>query len=278
MKKHGILAFVVILSLVFVVSGCGKQDEPLNTKTGIVLEAGLEGLTIEAPDGSTYLFTVGQDTTFEGGEDNIGNTVEVTYQGEYQDKITAKTIKNVTVAPSEEPVKETDSKSATAKPSASLKYATGVVQDVTMHNIAIKKDDGKTYNIRKDDKTTVNGNITVGATVQVAHTGNFKDGIVAVSIKVTKEAPAAKASSNTSNSAPAAATTMTGTIDDVSMHNITITARDGETYSFKKDDKTTVDGDGILTVGNIVKITYTGDIAGTPAAVKIEAGSIDARE
>jgi len=64
-------------------------------KTGIVIEASMHALSIEAPDGTTYTFVTDDSTEFIGEGETLGDTVSVEYEGEYEQNILAIRIKAV---------------------------------------------------------------------------------------------------------------------------------------------------------------------------------------
>ncbi len=73
--------------------------------------------------------------------------------------------------------------------------------------------------------------------------------------------------------------TMIGTITDAtSMNVIAIEARDGVTYIFSKDDNTEISPDVDMAIGQIIEVTYSGDIGNNPVAVKVVPGEILERE
>ncbi len=77
----------------------GTAPAPVSeVKTGIVIEATMHTLTIEARDGSTYVFGVDDNTRFEGEAEDLGDIVSVEYEGEYQENAAAKSVKVVEAA------------------------------------------------------------------------------------------------------------------------------------------------------------------------------------
>ncbi|MEG1441386.1 MAG: hypothetical protein RSB38_01200 [Oscillospiraceae bacterium] len=298
-----VLATVCAVSLV----GCGEKaaepttspsaspaqtavkSENVNMKTGMVVESTASHIYIEAPDGSTYHFRIDDKTDLDSKGDNLGDTVEVSYDGEYKDEMVAKklvttkvsetaatpkpTAEKATEKPATEKPATTDKKAtATPAPKATadanqLKYVKGIVQNASMYNVSIKRHDGKVYNIKKDDNTEVDGNLLVGAEVEVIHKGNFKNGILATSIVVLSE-PETKKPVEKKGVKKSEGTTVSGVIENASMNNIVIKDANGKTYSFSKSDDIVVD-DNAEFVGKSVVITYTGKLESNPVATKI---------
>ena len=194
-----IISIVAVSSLALSVCACSmsgseRTQTPTVTqqavseavKTGVVIEASMHTLTIEAMDGSTYSFITDDNTVLLGNGENLGDTVSVGFEGEYKENILAKKIQIVekadgNISASATEVKEVTSES-NAKPNTNApKYITGVVTDASMNNITVEWN-GRNYTILKTDKTTVEGDITVGATVRIYHTGDIADGVEATSI------------------------------------------------------------------------------------------------
>lgn len=270
-KYYALLAAVLACLALF--AGCKKTEEPVTppvtnqpstnqpsttnpptetTKTGIITEASMHYVQIEAPDGTTYSFAVSDDTKTDGKGENLGDTLQVTFDGEYKPMTLAQSIK----------VMES-SKAVTVDPNddGHIRYIVGVVEDASMHVVSVSWHN-TVYNIAKDDNTEVEGEIALGATVEVYHKGNIQEGVLATKI-VVKKAPEAPV--------VAEENTMTGVILDASNSNISIRARDGETYQYNKDDNTVVEAP--LEIGKTVKITANDK----NMATKIVAGTIAAQ-
>lgn len=240
--------------------------EPVKqTKTGIVIEASMHTVTIEANDGSTYYFLVDDDTEIVGDGENLGDTTSVEFEGDYKENVLATKIQVVKKAEEEvsaagveaqEPPAENSGTSSAPAPTTqpdTLKYITGVVKDAAMNNVTVEWN-GKDYLILKDDKTSVEGDIVVGATVRVYHTGDITDGVVAVDITVlTPE--------NTDNEVRY----ITGTVVDASMNSILI-ENDGHVYSVLKDENTKSDS---IVVGDTVRVYHKGSYADGMTATSI---------
>ena len=273
-KKITAIMAVVMISLVLF-TGCKKTEEPKEPeenpsnnqsttnppvenpvetmKTGVITEASMHYVQIEAPDGTTYSFAVSDETKTDGQGENLGDTLQVTYTGEYKPMIVAAAVsvleKSKAVADAPKDDKNNDD--------GHIRYIVGVVEDASMHVISVSWQ-GKVYNIAKDDNTAVEGSIVLGATVEVYHKGNMKEGVLATKI-VVKNAP--------EKPVEAAENSMTGIIMDAANNTVIIRARDGETYTFGKDDKTKVDAD--LEIGKTIKVTFSGELGQTPMATEI---------
>lgn len=257
-----------------------KQSDTV--KTGIVLSASMDNLVIEAPDGTTYSFITDDTTEVVGEGENLGSTVSVDYAGEYKENTLAKKISIIKAAeesvsadasevkPEDTPAAAPEAKSdaliksdaaapevknsAVIKQAASApKYITGTVKDAAAHNITVEWG-GREYLILKDDNTTVEGNVLVGSTVRVYHTGDIADGVTAIDISVV--APEITNSD---------IKYITGKVVDASMHTIVI-ENGGHSYSVKKDDNTKSDE---VAVGDTVRVYHKGGLADGMTATSI---------
>lgn len=268
-RKAIVLALLCSLSLG--VCSCGKKEvkntpvtateqvEEASAKTGVVVEASMHTISIASADGTTYMYTVDDSTAFEGESENLGDTVTVTCGGEYSDntlatKVTVvkKADEKVSVSASEVKAEKKDTKKKTDAANT-IKYITAVVKDASMHNITVEWG-GKEYSIKKDDKTTVEGNITVGSTVRVYHTGAIADGITAIDISVVAPEIINKDIKY-----------ITGKVIDASMNAIVI-ENNGHQYSVKKTDETKSDS---IVVGDTVRVYHKGGFADGMTATSI---------
>ncbi len=278
-KSKKIIAVTIIASLTLSFSACGTtqtQSEPSpeasqqaaseaeTVKTGVVIEASMHNLTIEAEDGSTYSFTSDDSTQFIGSSENLGDTVSVEFDGEYQEYTLAKKIQVIkeadeNVSSTATEVKETSDVKSSAgsaqsgSKSDAPKYITGTVKDASMNNLTVEWN-GRDYTILKTDKTTVEGDVIVGATVRVYHTGNIDDGVEAIDISVV---------------APELANSdikyITGKVIDASMNTIVI-ENGGHQYSVLKDDDTKSDN---VAVGDTVRVYHKGSYSDGMVATSI---------
>ena len=270
MKKILTLAVVLLLVMPLLLTGCDmpwqKKEETSETteevatkKTGILIEASNHVVSIQSPDGTTYTFFVGDDTVVEGTE-KLGNTVEVSFDGEYTEGMNAKTVTTIQEVKEEQttPPKHEGSTGTTTKPEDIVRYATGEVLSLSGNSIKfVARINGLTYNIATDGNTKRDEGIADGDIVRVIHKGNLKDGIVATKISIV----ARKADNNTY--------TIIGTVKDASMNQISLD-EEGYVYEFKKTDDSTVEAAN-ETVGKKVEITFKGDILNEPTIIKIDA-------
>jgi len=246
------------------------EQKPIEEKkTGVLIEASMHVITIQAPDGTSYTFGIDDNTKIVGSE-ILGNTLEVVFMGEYANDIVAISVTTIKEAEhkSGSPAKGKTDGTTAPKPKKDppktddpVSYITGTVTDASMNSIQVLYSDGNTYTIKKDDNTVVDPGIVVGCVARVFHKGGLKNGMLATEIHLIADAPAPGETSQA----------MTGTVVDSSNANITILGGDQVQYTFLKTDDTVIDGSGITDLDNNVKITYTGDVTDNPTATKIEA-------
>jgi len=219
-------------------------------------------VSIQAPDGTTYTFGVDDSTDVQGSE-VLGNTMSVTFSGDYTSGIIAETI--TTVA---EVAQTSDSggKGSTEAPGApqpkepakdKLWYITGTVQDVSMNQLQLLYEDGKTYTVLKDDNTKTDPGIVVGCVARVFHKGGIKDGMVAVEIHFIADAPPTGPKIYY----------LTGTVTDASMHQLQLAYEDGRVYTILKDDNTRTDSG--IEIGSTVRVYHEGNLADEMLATEI---------
>jgi len=246
--------------------------ETLSTKTGVLIEASMHVVSIQAPDGSTYTFGVDDNTTIEGSE-VLGNTMSVSYNGEYSSGVIAVKIVTVTEAAQ---TSDSGGKGSTEAPGApqpsnppaaqdKLWYITGTVQDVSMNQLQLLYEDGNTYTVLKDDNTKTDSGIVVGCVARVFHKGTIKNGMVATEIQFIS-APTQDGGGTTST-ADGGVKYLTGTVTDASMNSMQLLYEDGNTYTIIKDDNTKVD-EGIV-VGSTVRVYHVGVLADQMIATEI---------
>lgn len=234
-------------------------DADTQLKMGVVTEASMGSLSITASDGTVYQFTVTDDTAIDSDSHELGNTVEVSFEGEYKAGINAEAIMVTQIV--KKPTAEATPQTTPATENEVIRYITGTVTEATMNAIVIKMDDGEVIHIQKTDDTMVTGTILVDSYVQVFHKGNYKDGMVATEITELK-APETSA-------AETAQTSISGTIsEEITMNTVAIETDDGKSYVFTRDDNTIVHGEN-LAIGQIVVVTYQGDLENSPVAVKV---------
>lgn len=265
-KIHKALFLAAVCSLSFSLCSCNLKkntdaststatEQSTNlTKTGVVVEATMHSLTIAASDGTTYVYSMDDTTIFEGESENLGDTVSVTSVGEYTDKVLAKTVKVISKSDESVSASAKEVKDASSNPSdVKVKYITAVVKDASMNNVTVEWG-GKTYSVKKTDKTTVEGNIKVGDTVRIYHEGNMKDGIAAIDISVVAPEIVNKDIKY-----------ITGKVVDASMNTIVI-ENNGHTYGVKKTDETKSDS---VAVGDTVRVYHKGSYADGMTATSI---------
>lgn len=267
--NHKSILLALLCAISLSVCSCGKKEnadapvsatqqaEDSSAKTGVVVEASMHTLAIAASDGTTYVYTVDDSTVFEGESENLGDTVTVTVDGEYSENALAESIKVVnkadeSVSVSAAEVKDTKNDSPKKSENA-VKYITAVVKDASMHNVTVEWG-GKQYSVKKDDKTSVEGNITVGSTVRIYHTGAMADGITAIDISVVAPEIVNKDIKY-----------ITGKVVDASMNSIII-ENNGHQYSVKKTDETKSDS---VAVGDTVRVYHKGSFADGMTATSI---------
>lgn len=274
-KTNKIIAAMIVGALALGVCACGttktepeaepeieQQEESETVKTGVVIEASMHNLTIEANDGSTYSFITDDDTEFIGEGESLGDTVSVEFEGEYQEYTLAKKIQVIEEA--EEDVSTTvpevteesyNSAEQSENKSDKPKYITGTVTDATMNNITVEWN-GRNYTILKTDNTTVEGEIVVGETVRVYHTGDIADGVEAIDIKVI----------DTENDADDDDIKyITGEVVDAAMNHIII-ENNGHQYTVLKDDDTKSDN---IALGDTVRVYHKGSFSDGMVAISI---------
>jgi len=281
MLKKSFALVAIMLALMLVLTACANNaaekpaEEPaekpaeqpadtLSTKTGVLIEASMHVVSIQAPDGSTYTFGVDDNTDIEGSE-VLGNTMSVTYAGEYTSGIIAITIMTVTEVDAAASSLSSGSTDAPGAPQPTnppatqdtIWYITGTDQDVSMNQLQLLYEDGITYTILKDDNTKTDQGIVVGCIARVFHKGTIKNGMHALEIHLIKD-PAPS---------PDAIMYLTGTVTDATMNQMQLLYEDGKTYTILKDDNTKVDSG--IAVGSIARVYHKGALADEMLALEI---------
>jgi len=271
LKKKSII-FAYILVLILALTACGgdgsaetnnSSGDSLSTKTGVLIEASMHVISIQSPDGSTYTFGIDDSTTIQGSE-LLGNTMSVSYNGEYSSGIIAVSVTTVT----EVDHSASAGKGSTDQPDApqprepsssdeTIWYLTGTVMDVSMNQLQILYEDGKTYTVLKDDNTKTDPGIVVGCVARVFHKGGLKDGMLATEIHFISDAPPAEDEIRY----------LTGTVMDASMNQLQLLYEDGNTYTILKDDNTVTDPG--IEVGSVVRVYHRGNLADQMLATEI---------
>jgi len=271
-KKVSLVA-ILVLVFIFALTACNEGssgggssgDSSMSTKTGVLIEASMHVVSIQAPDGSTYTFGINDETDIQGSE-LLGNTMSVTFAGEYSSGVIAVSIMTVT----EVDHASSSGKGSTSDPAApqpkepassqeTIWYMTGTVTDVSMNQLQLKYEDGKTYTVLKDDNTKVDSGIVVGCVARVFHKGSMRNGMVATEIHFIADAPPADN--------PDAVFYLTGTVTDASMNQLQLLYEDGVVYTIIKDDDTRTDPD--IEVGSTVRVYHKGHLTEQMTATEI---------
>jgi len=205
-KKFTIICIALILIVALTACNQGTPDAALSTKAGVLLEATGSAINIQAPDGSTYKFSVNEQTVIQGTE-NLGDTLEVSFLGEYTAGIAAASIKTISQADTSAthddgtPVRGTTDHPDAPKPSSGEKmnYFGGVVTAYSSTSISVYFEDGNIYTLKIDPNAIIDPGITEHCEVRVFHTGTLKNGIVTNEINLVKAAPPTL---NTGNTGP----------------------------------------------------------------------------
>jgi len=274
-KRLVVIAFTLILPVMLIACGGSATEatgEALSTKTGVLIEASMHVVSIQAPDGTTYTFGIDDNTTVEGSE-VLGNTMSVSYNGDYYSGTIAVKITTVTEAAQTSASGGKGSTDAPGAPQPSnppasqekLWYITGTVQDVSMNQLQLLYEDGNTYTVLKDDNTKTAEGIVVGCVARVFHKGNIKDGMIATEIQLIS--PPTQDGGGTSSTADGGVMYLTGTVTDASMNSLQLLYEDGKTYTIIKDDNTKTD-EGIV-VGSTVRVYHVGVLADQMIATEI---------
>jgi len=271
LKRIIIIAFALVL--IFALTACGDgsgsgssgSGGSLSTKTGVLIEASMHVISIQAPDGTTYTFGIDDNTTINGSE-LLGNTMSVSYNGEYASGVIAVTITTVTEvdhagSSGKGSTGETGAPQPKDPPATqeTIWYMTGTVVDVSMNHLSLKYEDGKTYSINKDDNTKSDPGIVVGCVARVFHKGSMRDGMLALEVHFISDTPP-----------PSPEDTiwyLTGTVVDATMNGLQLLYEDGKTYSIIIDDNTRMD-EGIV-VNCIARVFHKGLLADEMHALEI---------
>ncbi|MCL2628198.1 MAG: hypothetical protein FWD44_05845 [Oscillospiraceae bacterium] len=206
-KRYTII--VIALVLIFALAACG-QSESLSTKAGVLLEASNFSINIQAPDGTTYTFGVDDKTVIQGSE-NLGDTLEVSFLGDFTSGITAASIKTISQAETTAvhddgtPAKGTTDQQGAPQPAhppasgEKMTFFAGIVTEFSSTSISVYFQDGNTYTLKIDPNAIIDPGITEHCKVRVFHTGTLKSGIVTKEINLVEGPPPAL---NTGNTGP----------------------------------------------------------------------------
>jgi len=211
MKKLTIIVLVLLLALALTACNRAEADKPdasLSTKTGVLIEASGSSINIQAPDGTTYTFGIDAHTVIQGSE-NLGDTLEVNFLGDYTAGITATSIKTLTQADTSAvhddgtPVRGTTDHPDAPKPAnpppagEKMNYFAGIVTEFSSTSISVYFEDGNVYTLKIDPNAIIDPGITEHCKVRVFHTGSLKNGIVTKEINLIEGAPPTLVTGNT---------------------------------------------------------------------------------
>jgi len=264
-KNSKFIVFISVLTLLLVTlvacgnNDAGKQEDSLSTKTGVLVEVSQNIISVQAPDGTTYTFGVDANTAIEGSE-LLGNTVSVSFKGEYSSGIIAVSIRTITE------VDHTGSsdKGSTDDPDAlqprepsstdeTIWYMTGTVKNITPSRLELLYEDGHTYIVTIDSNTKVDKDVAVGSTARVFHKGKMVDGMVATEIHFIPQEETIWY--------------FTGTVKDLTSTSLQLLYEDGHTYSVVLDNKTKIDKK--VVVGCTARVFHTGKMEDGMVATEV---------
>ena len=269
LKRIGVIAFVCIVTLVLaacsetVSSETVSSDDPLSTKTGVLIEVSAHVVSIQAPDGTTYTFGVDTNTTH--GTEKLGNTVSVTYSGEYSSGVIAVSVTTVTEVDHESsPGKGSTDEPAAPQPKEpastdeTIWYMTGTVKALSASQLQLLYEDGHTYKVTIDNHTKVEHDVAVGCVARVFHKGRMVDGMVATEIHFIADAP---------SDDPNTVWYLTGVVTEISETYLLLLYEDGKTYTIDKDDNTRADPG--IEVGTRVRVFHKGHLSDEMLATEV---------
>ena len=284
MFKKSSLIIIIVLLFALAVTACSENpssgspssgspssesppsgsEDSVSSKTGVLIEVSVHVVSIEAPDGSTYTFGVSEDTSVQGSE-LLGNTITVSYHGEYTSGIIATSI--ITIA--EVDHESAPGKGSTDEPAApqpkepkpaheTIWYMTGTVKGLSSTQLQLLYEDGHTYKVTINDKTDIEKGVAVGCVARVFHKGRMVDGMVATEIHFIAEKPSDDANT---------VWYLTGTVTDISEHQLHLLYEDNKTYTIIRDEHTRADPG--IEVGTRVRVYHKGHLADEMTATEI---------
>jgi len=250
-SKFGIVVSVLALLLV-ILTACGstdagKDDGSLSTKTGVLVEVSQNVISIQAPDGTTYKFNVDNNTDIDGSV-LLGNTVSVSFIGEYSSGVIADFVKVLeeadhSASSDKGSTGDTDAPQPRepSAPDETIWYMTGTVKEITASRLELLYKDGHTYIVTIDGNSKVDKEVVVGSTARVFHKGKMVDGMVATEIHFI----------------PPEVTIwyFTGTVMDLTSTSLKLAYEDGHTYLVTIDNNTKIDKK--VTVGCTARVFHT---------------------
>ena len=276
MLKKSSFIVIVVLVLMFALVACSENPgnvtgdgggDAVSSKTGVLIEVSAHVVSIQAPDGSTYTYGVNEETTVQGSE-LLGNTISVSYRGEYSSGIIAISITTVAEVDHD----STPGKGSTDEPAApqpkepkdpekqheTIWYMTGTVKSISSTLLELLYEDGHTYKVTIDQHTDIEHGVVVGSVARVFHKGRMVDGMVATEIHHIADKP-----SDDSNSVYY----LTGEVVDISESVLHLAYDDGKTYTIHKDAHTRADPG--IEVGTRVRVFHKGHLADEMTATEI---------
>ena len=127
----------------------------------------------------------------------------------------------------------------------------GVLTSLERFSMSITSSDGTVYTYSVDSDTKFDGeDESLGDTVEVVSSGEFKDGAHADEIRIVKNG----------DEVTTDVESLSGKITDAVHASVTVETEDGESYTVFKDDNTAVHSDSGISIGDSVEIFYTGSL------------------
>ena len=237
------------------------QTESSTDKTrelnGLVTGVTADSVDIQTARGKKLTFSTTGAQMQTTAELKAGSQITILYKGKVVDTDTsgAKVSGIKDMDASAEKITEGEPVVAeTADPNATGGTLNGTISEITGERIVILGDDGDSYYFTHDKCKMILGNgIQDTNYVSVKFTGDVYGPEIVPAVEITD---------NTTNSAPQTenSTKVTGTITDVTMSTLSISADDGQELSFTITG-VPVNITGGLMIGETVGINYTGDVS-----------------
>ncbi len=274
----------LVLPVLLLLAACSSPaatppEAQQGSVSGIVIDATMNGLTIEAEDGNSYRFaTEGVEVT---GADSIALQDEVTIS--YNGELTAgndnkATATRITVT-------------ASAQPGSSVPQqgsVSGLVIDATMNGLTIEAEDGNSYHfategvevtgadsIALQDEVTIsyNGELTAGndnkaTATRITITASAQPGS---SVPQQASSTGQQESSSVESPAPGLSEaeddsvyTLDGTVENATEETLSVSDATGVIYLFSIVGAEVTPGTGALVPGAEVTIYYKGELYSKP--------------
>lgn len=237
------------------------QTESSTDKTrelnGLVTGVTADSVDIQTARGKKLTFTTTGAQVQTTAELKAGSQITILYKGKVVDTDTsgAKVSGIKDMDASAEKITEGEPVVAeVADPNATGGTLNGTISEITGDRIVILGDDGDSYYFTHDKCKMVLGNgIQDTNYVSVKFTGDVYGPEIVPAVEITD---------NKTNSAPQTenSTKVTGTITDVTMSTLSISADDGQELTFNISG-VPVNITGGLMIGETVGINYTGDVS-----------------